>query len=107
VCKKLCKMFDGRMWAENDNNGSGFSVHFTIHANGTPEHHASASCSNVSADPFLMHRLTCTCAVPTRVVPHVASAEYVGRKLLMFMGNQTNAQIFKGHLVNAGATVRT
>jgi hypothetical protein len=30
VCKKLCKMFGGRMWAESDGDGPGFSVHFTI-----------------------------------------------------------------------------
>ncbi|ELR13786.1 GAF domain containing serine/threonine kinase [Acanthamoeba castellanii str. Neff] len=77
VCKKLCKMFGGRMWAESDGDGPGFSVHFTIRS-GLPR-----------------------CLGQAAVEP----ITFAGRRLLIFLRNATNTQILRGRLEHAGAAV--
>jgi hypothetical protein len=69
VCKKLCKMFGGRMWAESDGDDPGFSVHFTIRTAGTspiPIAHSPGVCRPADSRRCCARMYSATLPGPSR-----------------------------------------
>jgi hypothetical protein len=107
MSKKLCNLFGGRLWAENDGH-SGFSFHFTIHADGmllisifiSVSFH---TCAHSFCSLLLLLSIALVCKNETQLSD--ASTCLADKTLLVFLSNQTNAQILQDILTRAGASV--